>query len=209
MATGAHAIGTTKPKRDRRLHLSTARIWLIAAVITVFAFMFSFTKAWGERMDRLDAMSTSDIFVNKTYATIDGSQFSTESLKETRVTAYNVWATTCPPCIAEMPDLEKLDKSYPDSEFRVVGILNDSTDSDGKVVQKHIDDANKIVASAGVTYPSIVVSQEMYAFLATNTIGTPTTYFVDSNGKILKSVTGSNSYDSWKAEVDTVLAELG
>ena len=72
MATGAHAIGATKPKRDRRLHLSTARIWVIAAVITAFAFMFSFTRAWGERMDRLDDMSNSDVFVNKTYETIDG-----------------------------------------------------------------------------------------------------------------------------------------
>lgn len=209
MATGSRAAQTTKPKHDRRLHLSTIRIWLLAAIITAFAFMFGFTKAWGDRMERLDSMANSDVFVGKTYETIDGGQFSTDSLKDTRLTAFNVWSTTCPPCIAEMPDLELVNQSYPDSEFRIVGILSDSSKADGSIIQKHIDEANEIAATAGVTYPNLIVNEELYAFVATNIIGTPTTFFVDSNGTVIDTVTGGNSYESWKEKVDQALASLG
>ena len=154
MPSGSHTARTTKPKREWRLHLSTARIWIVAVIVTAFVFMFSFTKAWGERMDRLDVMANSDVFIGKTYSTIDGGQYLTDGIKGTKLTAFNVWSTTRPPCIGEMPDLEKLNQSYPDSEFRVVGILSDTAKSDGTVIQKHLEEANKITVTAGVTFRS-------------------------------------------------------
>ena len=33
----------------------------------------------------------------------------------------------------------------------------------------------------------------------------PTTYFIDSNGNILKVVTTSNSYDKWCSIIDNLL----
>ena len=208
MATGSQAIRPTKTKSDHRLHLSTAWMWAIAAVVTAFAFMLSFTLAWGDRMDRLDAMASSDVFADKTYATIDGGQYSTDSLKDTRLTAFNVWSTTCPPCIKEMPALEELNNAYPDSEFRVVGILYDSASSDGTVSQKHVDEGIEIASSAGVTYPNLVVSAELYAFITSSVVGTPTTYFVDSEGTVVETVTGGKELDAWKTKVDEVLAGL-
>ena len=168
--------------------------------------MFSFTKAWGDRMDRLDNLASSDVFINRTYDTIDGGQFSTDSLKDTHITAFNVWSTTCPPCIQEMPDLEELNQSYPDSEFRIIGILSDSASSDGTISQKHIDEGNEIAAAAGVTYPNLVINAEMYAFITSNTIGTPTTFFVNSEGAIVETVTGGHTHKAWKEKIDSVLA---
>ena len=45
-----------KRKHDWRIHTSTARILLYALVIGAFAFTFAFTKAWGESMDRVEAL---------------------------------------------------------------------------------------------------------------------------------------------------------
>ena len=208
MAAGSQATQTTKTKRDHRLHLSTAGMWAIAAVVTAFAFMLSFTLAWGDRMDQLDAAASSDVFIDRTYDTIDGGQFSTDSLKDTRLTAFNVWSTTCPPCIKEMPALEELNNAYPDSEFRVVGILYDSASSDGTVSQKHVDEGIEIASSAGVTYPNLVVSAELYAFITSSVVGTPTTYFVNSEGTIVETVTGGKELDAWKAKVDEIMASL-
>lgn len=196
-----------KSKRDRRLHLSTWHMIVIAAIITVFAFMIGFTKAWGDRMDTLARVGEANVFKDSEYATITGGKFTPEDLKKARVTAFNVWATTCPPCIQELPELEKLNHEYPEGEFQVVGILNDSTDSGGNVNQKHIEDGCKIVEKAGVTFPTLVSSKELYAFLSSNIMGTPTTFFVDSEGNVIEMVTGSDDYDGWKAKIDSVLSK--
>ena len=196
-----------KSKRDRRLHLSTWHMIVIAAIITVFAFMIGFTKAWGDRMDTLARVGEANVFKDSEYATITGGKFTPEDLKKARVTAFNVWATTCPPCIQELPELEKLNHEYPEGEFQVVGILNDSTDSGGNVNQKHIEDGCKIAEKAGVTFPTLVSSKELYAFLSSNIMGTPTTFFVDSEGRLAGDVIRGADLDSYTQQLEALLAQ--
>jgi len=45
---------------------------------------------------------------------------------------FPVWETTCPACLSEMGDLEKLSKEYDPSEFKLIGMCADLYDSDGK-----------------------------------------------------------------------------
>lgn len=196
-----------KPKHDLRLHLSTARIVVIAAIVTCFAFMIGFTKAWGDRMDTLATLSSADAFKGKEFDTIGGGKFTSEDIKKARVTAFNVWATTCPPCIRDLPEFEKLSHEYSQSDFQIVGILSDSADSGGNVAKDRLEDAKGIIDKAGLTFPTLILSKELYAFLAANTIGTPTTFFVDSEGNIIEMVTGANDYDGWKAKIDSILAK--
>ena len=207
-AVGKHAARGSRAKRDWRIHLSTAHIWAIVAVVTVFIFMISLTQAWGERMDRLAEIADSDIFAENSYSTIDGRQYTPADLKNARVTLFNVWATNCPPCIEELPALEELNHSYPAGQVQVIGILSDSVDSKGNVSEKHITDAVDIAGKAGVTFPTIVVDKNLYAFVQTTIIGTPTTYVVDSEGHIITTVTGGKKLDGWKEEVDSALASL-
>jgi len=47
-----------------------------------------------------------------------------------------------------------------------------------------------------------------YAFVMTNIIGTPTTFFVDSSGKVIETVTGADDFEGWKQHVDEALASL-
>lgn len=61
-----------------------------------------------------------------------GTEFKTAidqslSLPETRgkVVLLNVWATWCPPCVAELPDLNKLNAMYNPEEFTVITVSVD------------------------------------------------------------------------------------
>ncbi|HYM24875.1 MAG TPA: TlpA disulfide reductase family protein, partial [Vicinamibacterales bacterium] len=58
--------------------------------------------------------------------TIDGHDLTSASLRG-RVTIVNFWATWCPPCRAEIPDLVKLQDKYR-NQLQIVGI---SEDEDG------------------------------------------------------------------------------
>ena len=201
-------VTATKQKPDRRLHISTLRITLIAMAILAFLFTFTFTTTWGERMDQLSALSSTDAFKTMDLETLDGTHFTSENLKDARITIFNVWGTTCPPCIREIPYLQRINNEYAPGEVQVVGLLMDSVDARGTVVQEHLDEARKLMADSDATYPTIILDQATYAFLSTNTVGTPTTFYVDSDGNIIRTVTGGNTYNNWKAYTDEELAKL-
>jgi thiol-disulfide isomerase/thioredoxin len=54
---------------------------------------------------------------------VDGVPISTASLKG-KVVIINFWATWCPPCRAEIPDLIKLQNKYKD-QLQIIGISDD------------------------------------------------------------------------------------
>lgn len=53
-----------------------------------------------------------------------------------RVTVVNYWATWCPPCRAELPELKELQQRYGPDQVRVIGV---SFDYDPAVLQRFLD----------------------------------------------------------------------
>ena len=206
--SGDAATGTGAAKKDKRIYLSSLRAVLVALVLSTFVFTFAFTIAWGAQVDRLAAISSSDIFASLDLDTLDGGHVTSENLKGARVTMFNVWSTTCSPCISEMPGLEELSHSYPDGEIQLFGILSDGSNAEGVPNQAKIKEAVKIMDKAGATFPTLIMDKEAYAFIKTNIAGTPTTYFVDQDGTIIKSTAGAKNLEQWKQYVNEVLASL-
>ena len=64
------------------------------------------------------------------------------------------------------------------------------------------------MADSGAPYPTLILDQATYAFVTTNIVGTPTTFFVNSDGEVVRTVTGGNTYNNWKAYTDEELAKL-
>jgi thiol-disulfide isomerase/thioredoxin len=60
----------------------------------------------------------------------DGELLTTESLKG-KIVFINFWASWCPPCLAEMPSIQKLFDHYR-NDSRIVFIM---ADADNKVVE--------------------------------------------------------------------------
>ncbi|TXI19837.1 MAG: TlpA family protein disulfide reductase [Nitrosomonas sp.] len=84
----------------------------------------------------------------------------------------NFWATWCPPCLKEIPDLISLYDSHKD-KIMVIGVAMDSGD------QQIVMD---FVQRMSITYPTVLGNREIAAQLDDISL-LPSTYFYDPDGK--------------------------
>jgi thiol-disulfide isomerase/thioredoxin len=116
--------------------------------------------------------------------TLDGKTVNFESLKG-KVVFMNIWATWCPPCVAEMPNIQKLYEKVGSDKIAFVML---SVDEGGvEKVKKFID---KKGFSFPVYMPAAQLPQEFYS----NAI--PTTFIVSPEGKIVAKQEGMAEYDT-------------
>jgi cytochrome c biogenesis protein CcmG, thiol:disulfide interchange protein DsbE len=106
----------------------------------------------------------------------------------------NFWASWCPPCIAEMPDLEAV-HALADDRVRFVGVNTQDTE----------ERAAQLVEQTGVTY-DLVRDPEGELFQAFGVLGMPSTFYVDAAGVIVGRHTGLLSREML---VDDLARHLG
>ena len=110
----------------------------------------------------------------------DGHLFNFENTKG-KVVLVNFWATWCPPCIAEMPSLQKLYNDYNDKiEFVIV------TDDSFKVVKPFLEKNNY---TFNVLRP--MSNNEIFEVRSI-----PRTFLIDRNGNIIIDKTGAANWNS-------------
>lgn len=105
------------------------------------------------------------------------------SLRGTPV-LINVWASWCPPCRKEAPDLARFDREQR-SRARLVGIDYRDTESEGRA----------FVREFGWRFP-IVQDRRGTLVERFQPAGLPTTYLIDRQGRIARRLTGKQTYDS-------------
>ena len=103
----------------------------------------------------------------------DGTTFKLSDQRGKAV-LVNLWATWCPPCVAEMPDLQKLSEDYADS-LVVLGV-NVGGDSP--------EDAAAFMEENGYTYPSYVDVDYSLALGMFPSPYIPFTVVIDPNGVV-------------------------
>lgn len=117
----------------------------------------------------------SGVLVDFSAATLDGGTFTQDNIQEKDVTIINLWALTCGPCIAEMPDLAAYAKSLPDHVQLITVCL------DGSGNEELLNDFLQTVGYEGVT----IISQDGdLKELCDHLPYTPTTIFIDSAGQM-------------------------
>jgi len=104
---------------------------------------------------------------------VDGRPISTASFKG-KVVIVNFWATWCPPCRAEIPDLIKLQDKYRD-QLQIIGI---SDDDDPPAVVKKWADAH------GMNYP-IVMSNDELRKIFVGVRALPTSFILNRDSKMV------------------------
>ena len=106
----------------------------------------------------------------------------------------NFWEPWCPPCVAEMPDLEKLSQAYADRGFLILGIYS----TDGQ--EENVD---AVLSDCGTSYPILHYCD---AFEVFQTGYVPTTVFLNAAGETVgETYVGSRSYAAWAQIVEGLL----
>lgn len=111
-----------------------------------------------------------------------------------RIVVLNLWASWCPPCRAEMPDLETLYRRYRSRGVVVLGV--DQGESAQQVAA--------FAQSLRITYPILLDDQQQYGRVYA-ALGLPTTILVGPNGIVRRGFDGPLTYPQMVAAVGPLL----
>ena len=106
-----------------------------------------------------------------------------------KVALLNFWATWCPPCLEEMPAMERLYQRYKEKGLVVVAL---SVDAEGAPVVTQFVKEHKLSFPVGLD-PKMAVA-ERYGVRAL-----PSTFLVDRNGNLAALAIGPREWDGKSA----------
>ncbi len=112
-----------------------------------------------------------------------------------QVVFLNIWATWCPPCVAEMPGIQKL---YDKVDNEKIAFVMLSVDDQGA------DHVRRWIERKGYTFPVYLLDGPLPRAFASNSI--PTTFILSRAGEIVARHEGMADYDN--ARVREFLEEL-
>ena len=120
-----------------------------------------------------------------TVQSLDGQDFKMTEAKG-KVVFLNFWATWCPPCVAEMPSIQRLHEKLKDDGIVFVCI---SSEEASKI--------NQFVREKGFTFPIYTMRGAPPAIFKTR--GIPSTFILSPDGKIAFKHVGSAKWDDEKS----------
>ena len=101
-----------------------------------------------------------------------------------RPTVLNFWAGLCPPCRAELPDLQLFYEDFND-QVNVVGVDIGTFTGLGNQ-----EDAQKLLSELAIAYPNGFTSDDTVV-RRYRVLSMPTTFFINSKGEIFKKWNGA------------------
>ena len=116
--------------------------------------------------------------------TLDGKTVNFESLKG-KVVFLNIWATWCAPCVAEMPNIQKLYDKVGSDKIAFVML---SVDEGG------VEKVKKFIDKKGFTFPVYMPASQIPQEFYSNAI--PTTFIISPEGKIVAKQEGMADYNN-------------
>ena len=108
----------------------------------------------------------------------------------------NFWATWCPPCRAEMPDIQKLYETYDtegDDALVVLGIA-----APGMGSERSEEGIKDFLDEHGYTYP-VLMDTTGDIFMGYGVFSYPTTFMIDKDGNVFGYASGQLSEDMMKS----------
>ncbi|MDR0137486.1 redoxin domain-containing protein [Metabacillus idriensis] len=112
---------------------------------------------------------------------LNGENVQLDNVKGKKV-MVNFWATWCPPCEAEMPEMQKLQNEHQDN---LIVLAVNMTNA-----EKSREDVESFISKRKLTFPvaldkdgRVSVQYEVYSY--------PTTYFLDEEGNIMNISRGA------------------
>jgi cytochrome oxidase Cu insertion factor (SCO1/SenC/PrrC family) len=159
-------------------------------------YFFCSTKCKVEFLTNPEAFLVSDAGTPApefTLRTFEGKAVTLESLRG-QVVLLDFWATYCPPCIAALPELQKLHAREGARGLTVVGV---TVDDRAELVRK-------ATGGAGVTYPVVQATAEVWNAYKVNAL--PSLILVGRDGRIVRRYGGEADKAAMLADIERALA---
>ena len=153
-----------------------------AIVAAVVAVAFGYVHLAGDKGYALRAGSEAPGFRLPSLA---GGEVDLASQRG-KVVVLNFWATWCPPCVSEMPSLERLHRALAPEGLSVVTVSAD--EDEGSL--------RRFVAERALTLPVLKDPGGRVAAGEYHTTGYPETFVLDRDGRLLQHVVGPAEWDS-------------
>jgi peroxiredoxin len=163
---------------EKRINYQSVIITIII-VLALLAFMALRQKDSFIKYLKPEAVTVGLPAPEFTLPGLDGQMVSLSDYRG-KVVVVNIWATWCPPCVDEMPSLEKLYREFKDQNFAILAV---SIDSEG------IEAVAPFMKKNGLTFPALLDPQ-LTIRTTYKTTGVPETFIIDKKGILVKKVIG-------------------
>lgn len=125
-----------------------------------------------------------------------------------KVVFLNFWATWCPPCREEMPDIEALYKEYGENseDLVILSVANPKTKDNPNNNDKTIEEVTKFMEDNGYSYPTLMdtTGDVLLQYYIT---AFPTTFMIDREGRVIGYASGALTKDIMKNIITQALSE--
>jgi thiol-disulfide isomerase/thioredoxin len=154
------------------------------AVVLMISGMVRYTRRVETQIKQAQAPAGSVKFLKErhdiafTAPDLDGRTISTVALHG-KVVIVNFWATWCPPCREEIPDLIALQEKYKD-RLQIIGVSQDSGS---------VESVRRFAKEHGMNYPTVMSSPEIEQ-LFPGIYALPTSFVLDRDGRIAQKHVG-------------------
>ncbi len=156
-------------------------------LVLFFGLLFTIT-ACGETLQNearqvgLQPVKTGTKLIDFELESLDGSMVKLSSYKG-KVVFLNFWATWCPPCIEEMPSMQKLYDHFKDRGLEMIAV---NLQEDKAAVKKFFD-------KHGLTFTAVLdkTGRVGSQYGARNI---PTTYIIDRDGFVIAGTIGGKEW---------------
>jgi cytochrome c biogenesis protein CcmG, thiol:disulfide interchange protein DsbE len=167
-------------------------IIVVVGVAAVAAVWLAAAQPWASDASAGGGTGTSSgVTLDVAGQTLDGGSFDSGS-HAGRPVVVNFFASWCPPCNQEAPDLAAFAKAHPEVTF--VGVD----------VSDKMADAKSFVAKYGLPYPVVYDAQGEIA-QRYGVDGIPTTMFFDKTGKQVEAIVGATDRAGFEEKLKAAL----
>jgi cytochrome c biogenesis protein CcmG, thiol:disulfide interchange protein DsbE len=162
--------------------------YLVAVLVALGVIGF----AWFGR-DRFQPVGPGSMAPNFEAVWLDGEPASLRDFQG-KVVLLNVWATWCPPCVWEMPSMQRLYDEFEGQDFEVVAVSIDAPAGQRDPLGRPGGNIEAFADSLSLTFPILHdppgLIQRIY-----QTTGVPESFLIGRDGRIYRKVSGATEWD--------------